>query len=53
MDNPLDGKFSKDGNSFIVGQQLGTLSLFSNKGNSHQYEATRVQQFFPYDVEKN
>lgn len=28
-DNPLDGKFSCDGRAFIVGNQLGTISLFS------------------------
>lgn len=49
MDNPLDGKFSKDGHAFIIGCQLGTISLFSNENKAHQYEATRVQQFFPYD----
>lgn len=53
MDNPLIGVFSKDGHSFIIGQQLGTISLFSNERITHQYEATRVQQFFPYDSAKN
>jgi WD40 repeat protein len=31
MDNPLDGKFSPDGRSFLVGSQLGTISLFAHK----------------------
>jgi hypothetical protein len=35
MDNPLDGKFSKDGHSFIIGSQLGTISLFSNENKAH------------------
>ena len=48
-DNPLDGKFSCDGKAFIVGNQLGTISLFSSEPVEHQYEATRVQQFFMYD----
>ena len=32
-DNPLDGKFSCDGKAFIVGNQLGTISLFSCEAN--------------------
>jgi len=43
MDNPLDGKFSADGKAFLIGSQLGTISLFSNENKEHQYEATRVQ----------
>ena len=49
MDNPLDGKFSRDGKAFIAGNQLGTISLFSCETVAHQYEATRVQQFFLFD----
>lgn len=52
MDNPLDGKFSPDGRSFLVGSQLGTISLFAHKALKHQYESTRVQQFFPFDVNR-
>ena len=52
-DNPLDGKFSTDGKAFIVGNQLGTISLFSCEPVEHQYEATRVQQFFLYDRSRN
>ena len=52
-DNPLDGKFSSDGKAFIVGNQLGTISLFSSEPVEHQYEATRVQQFFMYDRARN
>lgn len=52
-DNPLDGKFSCDGKAFIVGNQLGTISLFSCENVEHQYEATRVQQFFQYDRSRN
>lgn len=53
-DNPLDGKFSCDGKAFVVGNQLGTISLFScEPGVEHQYEATRVQQFFLYDRSRN
>jgi len=43
MDNPLDGKWSSDGKSFIVGNQLGTISLYANDNRKHWYEATRVQ----------
>ena len=32
-----------------MGNQLGTISLFSCEPVLHQYEATRVQQFFMYD----
>lgn len=42
MDTPLDGQFSPDGKAFIVGSQLGTISLFSCEDVEHQYEATRV-----------
>ena len=42
MDNPLDGKFSKDGRAFITGNQLGTISLFSCDNIESQYESTRV-----------
>ena len=42
MDNPLDGKFSRDGKAFVAGNQLGTISLFSCETIAHQYEATRV-----------
>ena len=53
MDNPLDGKFSKDGKAFLVGSQLGTISLFSNEEKEYMYEGTRVQQFFEYDAIKD
>ena len=49
MDNPLDGKFSRDGRAFVAGNQLGTISIFSCDTVAHQYEATRVQQFFMFD----
>ena len=52
-DNPLDGKFSCDGKAFIVGNQLGTISLFSCEPVEAQYEATRVQQFYMYDRSRN
>ena len=43
MDNPLDGKWSPDGKAFIVGNQLGTISLSTCEVfKMHQYEATRV-----------
>lgn len=46
LTDPCDGKFSPDGTCFIIGSDTGTLSLFSNEGTSHKYEATRVDQFF-------
>ena len=52
MDNPLDGMWSKDGRAFIVGNQLGTIALYSCEQKPHQYEATRVQQFFQFDVSR-
>jgi hypothetical protein len=30
MNNPFDGKFSPDGSSFIIGSEMGTISLFSH-----------------------
>jgi WD40 repeat protein len=31
MNNPFDGKFSPDGSSFIIGSEMGTISLFSSE----------------------
>lgn len=37
MNVPFDGKFSPDGNSFVVGSMLGTISLFSTEVTKHKY----------------
>ena len=42
LNDPFDGKFSPDGQSFILGSNYGTISLFSNEGAPHKYLATRV-----------
>lgn len=41
-DNPLHGNWSPDGLSFIVGNSLGTISLYTHEDVAHQYEGTRV-----------
>ena len=53
MDNPLDGKFSADGKAFACGNQMGTISIYSCEPIEHQYETTRVQQFFMFDRSRN
>lgn len=42
-DNPLHGNWSPDGLTFIVGNSLGTITLYAHEDVAHQYEATRVQ----------
>lgn len=53
MNDPYDGRFTKDGSCFVVGSVMGTLSLFTCDGSGFQYEATRVEQFFPLDDTKH
>ena len=53
MNVPFDGKFSPDGTCFVVGSMLGTVSLFSTENSTHKYNATRVEQFLPFDGEKH
>lgn len=53
MNNSIDGRFSPNGESFIVGSELGTLSLFSCDHSSFKYEATRVEQFYDKDDQKH
>lgn len=53
MNNPFDGRFTADGSCFIVGSEMGTISLFSNMGDDFKYSATRVEQFFPLDDVKH
>jgi len=43
MSDPYDGKFSPDGNSFVLGSQNGTLNLFSNEQAAYKYAGTRVE----------
>lgn len=43
LDNPLHGSWSPNGQAFISGNCLGTITLYSHKELAHQYEATRVQ----------
>lgn len=52
MDNPLHGSWSPDGLAFAAGNVLGTVSFYTSKDVAHQYESTRVQQFFQYDIER-
>lgn len=47
MNDPYDGRFSPDGNSFVVSSVMGTISLFSCDLTKYKYEATRVEQFLP------
>lgn len=49
MNNPIDGKFSPNGLSFIVTSDYGTLSLFSCEVAPYKYEGTRVDQFYIHD----
>lgn len=49
MDNPLDGKWSPDGRAFVTGNNCGTITLYSCEDKKHQYESTRVHQFFQFD----
>lgn len=37
MDNPLHGSWSRDGRAFIVGNCLGTISLYGHESESHRY----------------
>ena len=53
MNDPKCGRFSNDGSSFVVGSGTGTLSLFACDGNNFNYDATRVEQFFPMDDVKH
>jgi len=43
MNNAYDGKFSPDGSCFVVGSEMGTLSLFTCDKSKFKYEATRVE----------
>ena len=43
MSNPFDGKFSPDGTCFVVGSELGNISLFSNGADKFRYYGTRVE----------
>lgn len=43
MNEPLDGRFSPDGSSFVVGSVMGTVSLFSCEGAAYKYLGTRVE----------
>jgi len=43
MNDPFDGKFSPDGSCFVVGSELGTVSLFSCEDAPFKYYATRVE----------
>ena len=43
FNTPFDGKFSKDGSSFVIGSLYGTISIYSNDGAHHKYAATRVE----------
>jgi hypothetical protein len=40
--DPYDGKFSPDGSCFVIGNDNGTISLYSEDGVFHKYESTRV-----------
>ena len=53
MNNPFDGKFSPDGTAFVVGSEMGTISLFTSDQAKFKYEATRVEQFYPLDDKKH
>lgn len=54
MNNAVDVDFSSDGDYIALASFYGTLSLYSNQSHRVQrYLATRVQQFFSYDVEKH
>lgn len=53
MDSPVHGNWSKDGRAVIVGNKLGTISLYTHRDEEIKYTATRVQQFFEYDVERH
>ncbi len=46
MSNPYDGRFSSDGSCFVIGSDLGTISLFGFDGEQFKYCATRVEQFY-------
>lgn len=52
MDSPLHGSWSPDGKAFASGNVLGTVSFYASKDVAHQYDSTRVQQFFQYDLER-
>ena len=43
MSDPYDGKFSPDGTYFIVGNNNGSMSLFSCENVLYHYAATRVE----------
>jgi hypothetical protein len=49
MNDPFNGKFSPDGSCFVVGSEMGTLSLYSCDGGIERYSATRVEQFYEFD----
>ena len=52
MDNALHGNWSFDGRTFVCGNSLGTISIYGSEDLAHQYQATRVQQFFQYDIQR-
>ena len=50
MNNAVDVDFTSNGEFLAMTSIYGTVSLYSTSSNlRHQYESTRVQQFFPYD----
>ncbi|CDW76602.1 UNKNOWN [Stylonychia lemnae] len=53
MNDPFDGKFSPDGSCFVIGSEMGTISLFSCEGAPYKYYATRVEQFYHYDDQRH
>jgi hypothetical protein len=43
FNDAIDGQFSPDGNSLILGSLYGSLSLFSFAGSEDAFELTPVQ----------
>lgn len=37
MDNAVHGNWSKDGQVFITGNKLGTISLYGHKNEAHKF----------------
>lgn len=52
MDNPVHGNWSLDGRAFITGNKLGTISLYTHHDEVYRYAATRIQQFFDYEADR-
>jgi WD40 repeat protein len=50
LNAPFDGKWTDDGQTFVLASQYGTLSLFNCQNSQHKYIATRVEQFMPLDM---